>query len=79
MTKLDDAVAAAKAAIEGTGLSVAVVAWKPGLATGVQSIALGSDDPDEARAALTLAVLVCAQATDLSRDGHTEGDADGRR
>lgn len=61
MSKLDEAVAAAKEAIEGTGLSVAVVAWKPGLATGVQSIAIGSDDPDEAGAAFAFAVAVCRQ------------------
>lgn len=33
MTKLDDAVAAAKEAVEGTGLSAAVVAWKSGRVT----------------------------------------------
>lgn len=76
MTKLDDAVTAAKAAIEGTGLNVAVVAWKPGLVTGVQSIAVGSDAPDEAGSALTLAAVVCAQIVgstpeDAPRD---EGD-----
>jgi len=67
MSKLDDAVAAAKEAVKGSGLSVAVVAWKPGLATGIQSIAIGSDDPDEAGDAFAFAALVCRQGLDLQK------------
>lgn len=59
-------VAAAVAELEGTGLHVAVVAWKPGLATGVQSIAIGSDHADEAKDAFRLAHLVCVQGDGTS-------------
>lgn len=69
VSKLDLTVAAAVDVLKGTGLRVAVVAWMPGLANGVQSIAIGSDHADEATHAFRLAHLVCLQGNDLSKAG----------
>lgn len=50
-------VAEAVGMLENTGLSVAVVVFKPGLANGIQSIQVGGDNPAETSEALRLARL----------------------
>jgi hypothetical protein len=43
--------------LENTGLSVAVVVFKPGLPNGVQSVSVGGDNPSDTSEALRYARL----------------------